>query len=109
MKLNILGTTYRLRIADEWPDRLDPDAMGVCDRIDKVIWVNGSAIAKEDRSGRLRHQVMRHEIIHAYLAESGMTGFVSLELSWYECEEMVDWFAVQFPKIKQTFEKAGCL
>ena len=43
--------------------------------------------------------MIRHEIIHAFLYESGMKECSSATQSWVENEEMVDWFAIQIPKI----------
>ena len=49
----------------------------------------------------LEKKVLRHEIIHAYLGESGLRS----SSEWAENEEMVDWFAIQFPKILKTFSE----
>lgn len=48
---------------------------------------------------------LRHEIIHAYLDESGL-GSCSLPAeAWAVNEEMVDYFATMMPKIYKTFEE----
>lgn len=44
---------------------------------------------------------MRHEVIHAFLCESGMR-------QWAEDEQLVDWMAAQFPKIQKVFQKLHC-
>ena len=53
---------------------------------------------------------LRHEIFHAYLNESGLQG-ASLTFNgpWARNEEMIDWLAIQMPKIIKTFEEVGCL
>ena len=43
--------------------------------------------------------VIRHEIIHAFLYESGLEGNTNDSENWAQNEEMVDWIAIQFPKI----------
>jgi len=46
---------------------------------------------------------IRHELIHAFLSESGL---------WANCdwakEEMVDWLAIQFPKLLKAFTECKC-
>lgn len=43
-------------------------------------------------------KVLRHEIIHAFLHESGLHDLAM-------DEQIVDWLAIQFPKINQMFEE----
>lgn len=40
-------------------------------------------------------RVMRHEIIHAFFYESGL----DVESSWGTDGTLVDWIALQFPKV----------
>lgn len=51
-----------------------------------------------------KKSVIRHEIIHAFLYESGLDS-----CSWAANEEMVDFFAMQFPKLLQIFKEADCI
>lgn len=51
-----------------------------------------------------KKKITRHEIIHAFLFESGLDFN-----SWGRNEEFVDWLALQFPKIIKAFEEAKCL
>ena len=54
--------------------------------------------------------VLRHEIIHAFLFESGLAGSCNVwDGSWAENEEMVDWIAMQLPKIIQACKEADAL
>lgn len=50
-------------------------------------------------------KVLRHEVIHAFLGESGLRN----NSYWAENEEMVDWLAIQAPKIFKTFQELGIL
>ena len=56
-----------------------------------------------------RSHRLRHELVHAFLHESGLSGCASGSECWPRNEEMVDWFAIQAPKIFKTFKEAGCL
>ena len=47
----------------------------------------------------------RHEIIHAFLFESGLAE----NSEWAQNEEMVDFFAIQFPKLMEAFKNADAI
>ena len=53
--------------------------------------------------------VIRHEIIHAFLFESGLAQNTNDVESWAMNEEMVDWLAIQFPKLLKAFKEAECI
>lgn len=55
-------------------------------------------------------KVLRHELVHAFLSESGLQDSSSVpSCGWAKHEEMVDWIAIQSPKLIKAFEQAGCL
>jgi hypothetical protein len=55
-------------------------------------------------------EACRHEIIHAFLYESGLhDSSARISDGWATNEEMVDWFAIQSPKIYQAMKEAKCL
>ena len=54
-------------------------------------------------------KILRHEIIHAFLFESGLAENSATSESWATNEEMVDFFAIQFPKILSIYEELQCL
>lgn len=56
-----------------------------------------------------KQQVLRHEILHAFLCESGLSACSHKSDNWAADEEIVEWLAIQFPKIFAAFEAAGCL
>lgn len=105
--VNILGTEYKIKCT-ETPSY--GDCMGYTDFSVKEIQLKKIAHEKEAMKDLKSFQrcTLRHEIIHAFLYESG------LDASAHECdcfardEEMVDWMAIQFPKIKKAFIEAGC-
>ena len=52
---------------------------------------------------------LRHEIIHAFLSESGLDcNFEHLKQFGHE-ETMVDWIAIQFPKIYEVYKEVGAI
>lgn len=101
--INILGSTYTIRVIDDDnnDDELLMDKAGVCDWTTRTIKIRkykecpGSVKDIE----LLTKLILRHEIIHAYLFESGLDD--SSDWAWNE--EMVEFFARQFPKMNNTF------
>ena len=79
---------------------------GYCDFSTKKIVID----TFQDSPGSLENlaeyekQVIRHELIHAFLFESGLDS-----CSWGKNEEIVDWIAVQFLKMQKVFEEVGCI
>ena len=51
------------------------------------------------------HKVLRHEIIHAFLDQSGL----ACNSDWAKNEEMIDFFAMQFPKIMEAMKSIDVL
>lgn len=98
MKVNVLGTEYTIvtdASIENYPNLEGAD--GYCDYSTKEIIVRGKD--SDDNLGDFTafiNKVMRHEIIHAYFYESG--------LYFDQTERMVDWIAIQFPKISQLFD-----
>ena len=114
-KINILGTTYSVFIG------IDPEEnsslggrMGYCIPSSRKIVVADlekvESWKEEPEEGRRMAvaTTLRHEVIHAFFAESGLWSS-SMEVgAWAMNEEMVDWFAIQLPKIIKVFEQLGC-
>lgn len=107
MEVNILGTEYNLSESLKMDDRILVNNDGYCDTSVKKIVVDKMKEKelgmKEDLS-YYQKQVKRHEIIHAFLFESGLDTCCE-----WVCEEMVDWMSIQFPKLQKIFEDVGCL
>ncbi len=118
MIVNVLGSNYELTIKkydeDEAFDRLHID--GYCDGSTKKIvvydmstykgWENESV----DTATATTKETIRHEIVHAFLNESGLcSSGLQYEGSWARNEEMVDWVALQGPKIYKAWQEAGAL
>ena len=110
MKINILGVEYTLTVcSDAEEPRLD-GCDGFCDETTKELFAESYIKLREDPNCKKNLQVQinkvkRHEIIHAFLFESGLAE----NSAWAQNEEMVDFFAIQFPKLLKAFETAGAL
>ena len=108
--VNILGTEYQILVQNKKENPKLEDANGLCEHYSKKIILDDFEDAKEDvlcveNLEEFEKKVLRHEIIHAFLGESGLRA----SSEWAENEEMVDFFAIQFPKILKVFEKVGAL
>nr|DAG53482.1 MAG TPA: hypothetical protein [Caudoviricetes sp.] len=109
-KINILGSEWSVKFGNEkeYPNLEKMD--GYSDSSVREIVVcdmkssQGQAGAKADLE-RYQKQVVRHEVIHAFLAESGLDSSSGAVKSWATNEEMVDWFAIQSPKIFKLFSE----
>ena len=113
-KINILGTDWTIRYGTEetFPGLKGND--GYTDSsvhdiiIDDMSYSEGDTSRKKDIDTYIK-QVLRHEIIHAFLAESGLDGNGTAVDHWEHNEEMVDWFAIQSPKIYKIFAELDLL
>lgn len=99
-KIDILGTEYTLTLCSKAEDPRLKDCDGLCDNSIKEIVVNDYGDVGDDplNKGDLHWQMnknMRHEVIHAFLYESGLAE----NSDWAQNEEMIDFFALQLPKI----------
>lgn len=54
-------------------------------------------------------RVLRHELVHAFLMESGLDESSCACEAWAINEEMVDWFARQAPKIFKVYKELNLL
>ncbi len=115
MQISILGEPYTVRYPTEAEDAYLRDRDGYCDFSVKCCVARGYTPEERKETGALRdldvyrRKVMRHEIIHAFLHESGLSINTEKSESWADNEEMVDWFAIQGPKIYAAWQQAGCL
>lgn len=100
MEVNILGTRYEVKFENELNDIRLCDCSGYCDPSIKKIVVddfkgkNSHPLSIGDLSA-LQKKILRHELIHAFLSESGLQ-------NWSENEDFVDWIALQMPKIAEA-------
>lgn len=109
-KVNILGSEWNVKFGNkkEYPNLTNID--GYTDLSIREIVVDdmeasqGQIGTKADLES-YQKQVVRHEIIHVFLLESGLDSNSNSADSWAVNEEMVDWFAIQSPKIFKVFNE----
>lgn len=98
--VNILGTDYIV----EHDDNLEKSGCdGICEEYAKRIRLRNSDDMLTDNDveplKQLRHdEVARHEVIHAFFIESGLEDYCANE-------QLVNWFAMQAPKIFKAFQE----
>ena len=108
MKVNVLGTEYSVIEANEGTDKGLVGKDGYCDTSIKECVVDEMAYTDPNQKKNLpeyKKQVIRHELIHAFAYESGL----DVCSDWAKNEELVDWLAIQFPKMLKAFEEAKAL
>lgn len=105
MKINILGTEYEITF-EEFGDK---DTDGYCDYTSKRIVMRSDNYNQIDNFDHLKQKQLRHEIIHAFMAESGLQANWEHAARFGHDETTVDFFAIQFPKMAKAFIEAGCL
>jgi len=111
-KVHVLGTEYEIVERTRDSDKRLESANGYVDSSVKRIVLCRQEVDEytiDDVSWFVK-KVLRHEIVHAFLLESGLASNSCLfEEGWAKNEEMVDWFALQAPKIFEAFKEADCL
>lgn len=98
--VNILGTEYQI----EQKELENAEYDGQCDYTDRKIIIRNDNYNQLGDFEQLQKKQLRHEIIHAFMSESG------LQSNWEHVEKFghdettVDWFAIQSPKIFKAFQ-----
>lgn len=109
--VHILGVTYKILFKEDSEDFKITTADGYMDHSEKRI-VIGVFEYSTDSVRDLSHytkKVMRHEIVHAFLYESGIWSNAHSSKNWATDEEIVDWLAIQAPKLFEAFKEAECI
>ena len=105
--INILGTAYTLRFTpNEDGYRLLEGANGYMDPTVKEIVVRTDFSDDDDVQYPevLIRKNIRHEVIHAFLYESGLDCNTNKSINWATNEEAIDWLALQLPKLIATLD-----
>jgi len=108
MKINILGTEYEIKhmTEDEYPKLKHCGASGLCELYSKQLIIS-KGILDPDPSNveniqQFQNKVIRHEIIHAFFFESGLVDYCN-------DEKLVDYLAIQVPKMLKVFQDADVM
>lgn len=107
--INILGSEWVIREQSEDENELLKDCDGYSDWTVKEIVVERENYGTLKNMQKYINKVLRHEIVHAFLFESGLAECAGKADSWAKNETMVDWIARQGQKIYKAWEDAGCL
>lgn len=111
-KVNVLGTEYTVEYKNDDKDNILKDSNGYCDITSKRIVVLAEMRSSDDVDDfqYLQKKTLRHELIHAFIFESGLfNNTYCVDGGWAKNEEMVDWIAIQFPKLLKVFKQAECI
>lgn len=96
-KFNMLGEEWTLKfpLFNEDPKLKQGD--GYCDHTTRTIVVEDMKPEPQSLEDLdvYKRSVIRHELIHAFLDECGL----KQSSNWARNEEMVDFFAIQLPKL----------
>lgn len=112
--VKILGTNYRIEYKTRKEDLKLENVDGYCDfSIKKIVCIKR---LEEDKDlldladlSAIDKRILRHEILHAFIYESGLwTDSFSVQ-NWGTNEEMTDWFAIQTPKIFEVYKELKIL
>lgn len=101
--VQILGTEYEIVRDTHTNDKCLEKADGYCDFTTKRIVIENDV--KHYEWGDMEtwfNNIVRHEIVHAFMFESGL----DVCSDWGRNEELVDWIALQIPKMAKAIEDA---
>lgn len=109
MTVNILGTDYAVETLSKAEDSYLNNCEGYCDHTSKRIVVREKDEDDDvDDYEYFKKKIMRHEITHAFMHESGLGNNWTHQNIGQE-ETTVDWIAIQFPKMLKAFQDTGCI
>ena len=108
--VHILGVEYTIYF-DVNPDELPEGSDGCMDQSTRSIKIAEMEVTKDTLQNLADYQkkVLRHEIVHAFMYESGCWACSGASSAWGQDETVTDWFAIQSPKIFKAFQEADCL
>ena len=104
MKTNVLGQDYDIIIDDTLKDK---NKDGECLMYEKEINIKAAQdMLEQDASMSAKvkswNEALRHELIHAFFFEAGLSDYCS-------DETLVEFIAQQFPKLQKLFTETGCV
>lgn len=110
MKVNVLGADYTLVLISAADDKRLSNIDGYCDDSIREIRVDNYESSRDDPQNKanLDNQIkknIRHELTHAFLFESGLAE----NSPWARNEELVDWIAIQGPKLWKAWQEANAV
>ena len=102
--VNILGTIYTIDFVPSLDERGgETDFYTKCIKISELENVSEANLTAN--KSELQKHILRHELIHAFLFESGLDTNSGESIAWATNEEMIDWMAIQIPKIMSIYDE----
>lgn len=101
-KVNVLGTEYKIFYDKNNKLKIN-GCDGYCEKVAKELFEEEKVLKQLKNLSDYGLCVIRHELIHAFIYECGL----DVNCEWALKEELVDWIAIQFPKLKRCFDNAG--
>ena len=106
MTINIIGQDYDFQEINGKEDTRLADADGYMDGYAKLIRIEKDFNEKHPSAildfNAYRREIKRHEILHAFFEEAGLT-------RWRDDEVLANWISLQFPKMLKVFQQVGGL
>ena len=103
--ISVLGTEYTII----WKEYGEQDIDGETDFSCQKIYLRKDNVNEIGDFLELQIKVLRHEIIHAFMYESGLGSNWKHDCQIGHDETVIDWFAIQSPKIYKVYEQLGIL
>ena len=111
--VTILGVPWKIVLRKKKVDAGVAGIGGYCDNTTKTIVIRKQRDnPRPNQCNDLREYergCLRHEIIHAFLFESGLSHDSSSANHWAMNEETIDWIAQQHEKIHAAFVESGAV
>lgn len=112
-KADVLGTQYKIEMhkISEDEHMKKNIFMGYCLYDEKLIVIADTSekeyfhFDNEYAQTNFRDKILRHELVHAFLYESGLSECCE----WTANETIIDWIALQVPKMVEVFMKLECI
>ena len=105
--IDVLGTKWTICVEPIEKKYDDRGCEAYCDNSIKTIFIGLRDSEPDDVEDLnfIKQQYVRHELIHAFMYESGLGANSMTSYSWALNEEMVDWWALQFRKVEKVFNE----
>ena len=102
MKINILGKEWVITYENESNNKILRKSEAYCDYSTRKIVINDEIgiDGNLEAMDYYKNKVIRHELIHAFFFESGLTQY------FYD-ETLVEFLAIQMFKINDIFKEVG--
>lgn len=104
-KVNIFGTEYKITLKE----LKDSDVDGFTDYTEKAIVIRSDNYNEVGNFEWLQKKPLRHELIHAFMAESGLQANWEHVQKFGHDETTVDWITIQSPKMFKIFQELDIL